>query len=363
MPIVVAINKIDLPGREPRPRQGRAGAGRPAAGGVGRDDAVRRGVGEDAAEPRRPAREDPARRRRSSSTSRANPNAEASGPIIESRLDVGRGPVATMLVHRGTLKVGDAIVAGDAHGRVRALYDYKGEKIQEARCPASPVEILGFDKPPPAGEVARVVENERAARELAHARVPSGCAASSSRRSARTRRLAREAVRADADGRGRRISTSSSRATSSARSRRSSSELAKIRALRGARERHPPGRRRRSRENDIMLASASDALIVGFNVRPNVEARELAGARGRRDPHLQRHLPAHRRDRAGARRHARHRQDRGDDRRGGGARPLQGLAARHDRGLHGHERRRAPQRRRARRPRRHRHLRRRRSRS
>jgi translation initiation factor IF-2 len=61
---------------------------------------------------------------------RANPTADASGPIIESRLDVGRGPVATMLVHRGTLKVGDAIVAGDAWGRVRALYDYRGERIQ-----------------------------------------------------------------------------------------------------------------------------------------------------------------------------------------------------------------------------------------
>src|SRR3954462_5509885 len=100
---------------------------------------------------------------------RANPNAEASGPIIESRLDVGRGPVATMLVQRGTLKVGDAIVAGDAWGRVRALFNYKGEKLQEAK-PGGPVEILGFDRPPPAGEVARVVENERAARDAAQKR-------------------------------------------------------------------------------------------------------------------------------------------------------------------------------------------------
>src|SRR6187401_2299817 len=96
----------------------------------------------------------------------ANPKAEASGPIIESRLDVGRGPVATMLVSRGTLRVGDGIVAGDAHGRVRALYDYRGEKLTEAR-PGTPVEILGFDVPPPAGELARVVENERQARHLA----------------------------------------------------------------------------------------------------------------------------------------------------------------------------------------------------
>src|SRR3954469_2144130 len=100
---------------------------------------------------------------------RANPNTEASGPIIESRLDIGRGPVATMLVQRGTLEVGDAIVAGDAWGRVRALFNYKGEKLQDAK-PGDPVEILGFDRPPPAGEVARVVDNERTARDAAQKR-------------------------------------------------------------------------------------------------------------------------------------------------------------------------------------------------
>ena len=114
---------------------------------------------------------------------------EASGPIIESRLDIGRGPVATMLVQRGTLKVGDSIVAGDAWGKVRALHNYKGEKLPEAK-PGDPVEILGFDKPPPAGELARVVENERRAREAAQKalrgrprreRSPGGfCAASAS---------------------------------------------------------------------------------------------------------------------------------------------------------------------------------------
>src|SRR5207245_6266362 len=100
---------------------------------------------------------------------KANPNAEASGPIIESRLDVGRGPVATMLIHRGTLRVGDALVAGDAWGKVRALYNFRGEKVKEAK-PGDPVEILGFDKPPPAGELGRVVENERRARDLANVR-------------------------------------------------------------------------------------------------------------------------------------------------------------------------------------------------
>src|SRR5215211_3297402 len=99
----------------------------------------------------------------------ANAKAEASGPIVESRLDVGRGPVATMLVHRGTLRVGDAIVAGDAWGKVRALHDFRGDKVNDAS-PGDPVEILGFDHPPPAGEVARVVENERAARHFAQVR-------------------------------------------------------------------------------------------------------------------------------------------------------------------------------------------------
>jgi translation initiation factor IF-2 len=100
---------------------------------------------------------------------KANPKAEASGPIIESRLDVGRGPVATMLVQRGTLKVGDAIVAGDAWGKVRALHNEKGDKLKDAK-PGDPVEILGFDKPPPAGELARVVETDREARDFAQKR-------------------------------------------------------------------------------------------------------------------------------------------------------------------------------------------------
>src|SRR5438067_12413623 len=74
-----------------------------------------------------------------------------------------------MLIHRGPLRVGDAIVAGDAWGKVRALYNYRGEKIKEAQ-PGDPVENLGFDKPPPAGELGRVVESERRARELANLR-------------------------------------------------------------------------------------------------------------------------------------------------------------------------------------------------
>ena len=207
---------------------------------------------------------------------KANPNTEASGPIIESRLDVGRGPVATMLIHRGTLIVGDAIVAGDAHGRVKALFNYKGDKIQKA-LPGEPVEILGFDKPPPAGELARVVENDRLARELATRRAErlrreqlatqrsSGVSLENLFEQMQTGEVAdlNLVVKGDVVG--------SVEAVVSELSKFEHSEvrLNVIHQGVGA-----------ITQNDIMLASASDALIVGFNVRPNAEARELASREG-----------------------------------------------------------------------------------
>jgi len=202
----------------------------------------------------------------------ANPKAEASGPIIESRLDVGRGPVATMLIHRGTLRVGDAIVAGDAWGKVRALYNYRGEKIKEAK-PGEPVEILGFDKPPPAGEFARVVENERRARELANVRGdrlrreqlaqqrPTGVSLERLFEQMQTGDVQdlNLVVKGDVGGSVEAVV----------------GELSKIQ--------HPEVRVNVIHEgvggiteNDVMLASASNAMIVGFNVRPNAEARALA---------------------------------------------------------------------------------------
>ena len=207
---------------------------------------------------------------------KANPKAEASGPIIESRLDVGRGPVATMLVQRGTLRVGDAVVAGDAWGKVRALYTFRGDRVREAR-PGEPIEILGFDKPPPAGELCRVVENERQARHLANVRGER----------LRREQLAQQAktgptletlfdemqaggvqdlnlvVKGDVDG-------SVEAAVS---------ELQKIQ--------HPEVRVNvihtgvgAISENDVNLASVSNALVVGFNVRPSAEARALAEREG-----------------------------------------------------------------------------------
>ena len=206
----------------------------------------------------------------------ANAKAEASGPIIESRLDVGRGPVATMLVSRGTLKVGDAIVAGDAWGKVRALLDFRGEKVKEAS-PGTPVEILGFDKPPAAGEHARVVENERQARHLAQLRgqrVRAEQLARSAKKGVSLEELFTQMeegalrelniiVKADVQG--------SIEAVVG--------ELAKID--------HPEvgvnvihtgiGA---ITEGDVMLASASNAVVIGFNVRPNAEARALAEREG-----------------------------------------------------------------------------------
>jgi len=207
---------------------------------------------------------------------RANPNVEASGPIIESRLDIGRGPVATMLVHRGTLKVGDAIVAGDAHGRVKALFNYKGEKLASAG-PGDPIEILGFDKPPPAGEVARVVDNDRTARELAQRRAerlrreqlatqrPAGVSLENLFEQMQSGEVAdlNLVIKGDVVG--------SVEAVVSELSKFEHSEvrLNVIHQGVGA-----------ITQNDIMLASASDALILGFSVRPNAEARELAAREG-----------------------------------------------------------------------------------
>src|SRR5262245_445408 len=201
---------------------------------------------------------------------KANPKAEASGPIVESRLDVGPGPVATMLVHRGTLSVGDAIVAGDAWGRVRALYDFHGEKLKSAG-PGDPVEIVGFDKPPPAGEHARVVENERQARQHAQARGER----------LRREQLAQRSKPISLDVLFERVQEGVQdlngvlKADVADSVEAALSELQKIE--------HPEVRVKVIHsaaggitENDIMLASASNAMVVGFNVRPNQEARALA---------------------------------------------------------------------------------------
>jgi translation initiation factor IF-2 len=275
VPIVVAVNKIDLPdanpdrvlselateGLQPEEWGGDVQIARVSAKqGEGIDDLLERILLVADAE----------------LDLRANPSVEASGPIIESRLDVGRGPVATMLIHRGTLKVGDAIVAGDAWGRVRALYDYRGERIQESR-PGEPVEILGFDRPPPAGELGRVVESERRARDLAQQR---------------GERLRREAMAKQRTGGVSLEKLFQQMGTGAVADlnivvkgdvqgsvEAIVSELGKIQ--------HPEVRVNVIHtgvggitENDVNLAAASSAMIVGFNVRPSAEVRSVAERSG-----------------------------------------------------------------------------------
>jgi translation initiation factor IF-2 len=206
---------------------------------------------------------------------RANPAAEASGPIVESRLDVGRGTVATMLVQRGTLRVGDAIVAGHAHGRVRGLFNYRGEKVKEAK-PGEPVEILGFDTPPLAGEFAHVVENERQARHLAQMRDER---LRREQFAARPRSVSLESlyeqmedgdvqelglvVKADVQG------SVEAAVSEIAKIQHTEVRVLVIHSGVGG-----------ITESDVNLAAASGALIVGFNVRPSPEARALAEREG-----------------------------------------------------------------------------------
>ncbi|MFL6013351.1 MAG: translation initiation factor IF-2 [Gaiellaceae bacterium] len=272
VPIVVAINKVDLPDANPERVKGELateGLQPEEWGGttqvaevsaktrIGLDELLEKGLLVADVELEQ---------------LKANPGADASGPIIESRLDQGRGPVATMLVQRGTLKVGDPIVAGDAWARVRALNDFRGEKLREAT-PGTPVEILGFDKPPPAGETARVVENERRARELAHTRGERLRREQFAQRSASSvsleeffEQLGRGGVqdlnlilKGDVVG--------SVEAAVSELQKIKHEEVRVNVVLQGVGG---------ITENDVNLARSTGALIIGFNVRPSAEARALA---------------------------------------------------------------------------------------
>ncbi|MBI5871380.1 MAG: translation initiation factor IF-2 [Actinobacteria bacterium] len=205
---------------------------------------------------------------------KANPNAEASGVVIESKLDPGRGVVATVLVNRGTMHVGDAIVAGQASGKVKAMSDYKGRPLKEAG-PSVPVEILGFDIVPQAGESCRVVEDERRARTLAGQRSDRIKAEILAKRRAFTlddifARIKEGEVKdlnlvikADVAG--------SVEALEEALKQIKHVEV-KINIIHtgvGA-----------INESDVMLAAASQAIVLGFNVRPSAAAKTVADIEG-----------------------------------------------------------------------------------
>lgn len=205
---------------------------------------------------------------------RANADAPASGFVIESRIDPGRGVVATILVNRGTLHVGDAVVAGEASGRVRAMRDFKGDPLASGG-PSTPVEIIGFDDLPVAGEFCRVVKDERMARSLAHRRANRLKTEALAKQRALTlddifARIAAGkvldlnlVVKADVQG--------SLEALSDALLKIQHPEV-KVRVIHSG----VGG----INENDVMLASASTAIIIGFNVRPSPAATTLAETEG-----------------------------------------------------------------------------------
>ncbi|MEH3158496.1 MAG: translation initiation factor IF-2 [Sphingomonas taxi] len=200
---------------------------------------------------------------------RANPDRAAEGTVIEAKLDKGRGPVATILVNRGTLKVGDVFVIGAESGKVRALVDDKGRQVKEAG-PAMPVEVLGISGVPSAGDPLQVVENEARAREVAEyrqsvltqKRTTATPASLESMFSALKANAAKEyplVVKADTQGTVEAIVASINKI---------STDLIKARVLHSG----VGG----ITESDVTLAGASGAPIIGFNVRANAKAREIA---------------------------------------------------------------------------------------
>ncbi|HVX68785.1 MAG TPA: translation initiation factor IF-2 [Mycobacteriales bacterium] len=205
---------------------------------------------------------------------RANPNRPAEGVAIEAHLDKGRGPVATVLIQRGTLRVGDSIVAGDAFGRVRAMLDDNGDPVEEA-APSRPVQVLGFTSVPGAGDNFLVVPEDRVARQIAE------------------QRQARERFAELAKGRGRmtledvleriqqgEVTQLNLILKGDVSGSVEALEDALLKIDVGAED--EVGLRIIGRgvgaitENDINLARASDAVVIGYNVRPEGKARELA---------------------------------------------------------------------------------------
>src|SRR5262249_8392365 len=205
---------------------------------------------------------------------RANPNRSGEGVIIEAKLERGRGPVGTVLVQRGTLKIGDIIVAGTAWGRVRALIDDRGEPVNSAG-PSVPVEILGFEAAPEAGDPFAVVENEGRARELTDYRArkrrqtlgQAGTARTLEQMMQQLKEAGRKefslVIKGDVQG----------------------SVEAIVGALRKLGTEEVEARIVHAgvggiTESDIALASAAKAVIMGFNVRASAQAKLAADQAG-----------------------------------------------------------------------------------
>ncbi|MDD6406186.1 MAG: translation initiation factor IF-2 [Clostridiales bacterium] len=206
---------------------------------------------------------------------KANPNRKARGIVIEAELDKGRGPVATMLVQKGTLHVGDYIAVGASHGKVRAMTNSRGERVTEA-LPSTPVQIQGLNTVPDAGEIFMAVENEKEARTISETYISQGkeklLADTKQRMSlddlysqiqAGNLKELKIIIKADVQG--------SVEAVKQSLLKLSNDEVVIkcIHAGVGA-----------INESDIILASASNAIVIGFNIRPDARAKDMADSEG-----------------------------------------------------------------------------------
>ena len=201
---------------------------------------------------------------------KANPDRKARGIIIEARLDKGRGPVATVLIKNGTLNVGDTIVAGTAYGRVRAMVNDKGERVKSAG-PSDPVEVIGFNDVPEAGDIISAVDDDSLSRKVAEERKDKARAALIK---AQTKATLDDLFNQISEGQIKELNLiikadvqGSVEAVRQSMEKLSNSEV-KVRCIHGG-----VGA---ITETDVMLASASNAIIIGFNVRHDNSVRDLA---------------------------------------------------------------------------------------
>ena len=207
---------------------------------------------------------------------RANPDQDAQGLVVEAHLDRGRGPVATILVQRGTLRVGDSIVAGPAYGRVRAMLDEHGENIEEAD-PSRPAMVLGLSGVPGAGQNFIVVEDDRMARQIAEKRESRERAAMQAKR--RVRRSLEDFMASMEKGESQELNlilkgdvSGSVEALEDSLAKIDVGDEVSLRVIdRGVGA---------ITETNVDLAAASDAIIIGFNVRPQGKATEMAEREG-----------------------------------------------------------------------------------
>ncbi|MEB3068978.1 translation initiation factor IF-2 [[Mycobacterium] vasticus] len=273
VPIVVAVNKIDKEGADPAKIRGQLTEYGLVAEDFGGDTmfvdiSAKQGTNIAALEEAVLLTADAAL------DLRANPDMEAQGVAIEAHLDRGRGPVATVLIQRGTLRVGDSIVAGDAYGRVRRMVDEHGEDVEEAT-PSRPVQVIGFTSVPGAGDNLLVVDEDRIARQIADKR-------NARKRNALAARSRKRISLEDLDS----ALKETSQLNLILKGDNAGTVEALEEALMGIQIDDEVQLRVIDRgvggitETNVNLASASDAIIIGFNVRAEGKATELANREG-----------------------------------------------------------------------------------